>query len=87
MIELHIETAPPQGISNPPLLVGSEQNKGKRLGLDGAEARNADLPLFEDSSSCASNSSPTLSTSSINNTQGLGLKSARKRGPAIKKSF
>src|SRR5581483_7016626 len=47
MIELHVETAATQGVSETALLVRSDQHKRDRFRLYCSKTRNTGLPLFQ----------------------------------------
>ena len=48
MSEPYVETAPAQGMTNLPFLVGREDHKGNGFGTDGPKLWNAQLPIAED---------------------------------------
>jgi hypothetical protein len=47
VLDSKIETASPQGIADPPFLVGGQHNEGNAAGLDGSQLRHAELPDAE----------------------------------------
>ena len=86
MLEPKVQAAAPQWIANPANLVRGQHDKRLAPRFDRADLGDGDLPVTQDFKDFASNSSPTLSISSISRTHGFSHRSARSSGPSWKNS-